>query len=57
MHLDWLSADVPFQYWNDLRNQRNFFEWIAIQRGFTTEEDWYQLTQKGIATLLLSAYY
>ena len=45
--LDWLSKPVPQGYWNDMRNQRNFFEWIAIQRGFKTHEDWYQLTRNG----------
>lgn len=38
---------LPRRYWNDIRNQQTFLEWIAMQRGFRTHEDWYQFAHNG----------
>ena len=44
---DLFSSQIPYGYWDDLENQRKYFEWIASQRGFKTQEDWYQLKYDG----------
>jgi hypothetical protein len=40
----WLSGKVPRGFWNDLKNQRVFFEWLADQLGVKSPEDWYKVT-------------
>jgi hypothetical protein len=44
----WKFQDVPRIFWDDINNQRDFMESIAIQLDFNTMEDWYQLKSSDI---------
>jgi hypothetical protein len=35
---------IPKKHWDDPKDQREFFEWLAKTQGFTNFEDWYSLT-------------
>jgi len=43
--LPWSFHSMPMNTWNDIKNRRDFFDWIFIQEKFKTMEDWY--TMKG----------
>ncbi len=44
--LPWRFAHVPEEYWNDLKNQRNFMDWAGKQINYTNKEDWYKVTKE-----------
>jgi hypothetical protein len=37
----WLFLRAPTNYWISLENQRKFCDWLAVQLGIETPEDWY----------------
>eukprot|EP01126_Amoeba_proteus_P018019 TRINITY_DN1895_c0_g2_i4.p1 TRINITY_DN1895_c0_g2~~TRINITY_DN1895_c0_g2_i4.p1 ORF type:complete len:406 (-),score=71.79 TRINITY_DN1895_c0_g2_i4:1126-2343(-) len=39
---------VPRGYWNDLSNQRAFFESLGSELGFSSPENWYQIDLKTV---------
>lgn len=40
----WLFRHVPPDYWNDMKNQRNYLDWLGDKLGYTRYEDWYKVT-------------
>jgi hypothetical protein len=40
----WMLDKVPPGYWDDIKNQRKYFDWLAKQLHIKTPEDWYQVT-------------
>ncbi len=46
---EWVSRKferVPSGYWNEMKNQRKFMDWVFIQLKLATMEDWYKITTK-----------
>lgn len=39
--LTWMFAAVPLKYWNNLQNQREYFEWLSKEMLFQQHSDWY----------------
>ena len=37
---------VPRGYWEDLANKLEYFDWLAVQLGVKTKEDWYSVTKE-----------
>ncbi len=55
--LPWKFSNLPKNYWNDLKNQRQFFDWLAVQLGIKHYTDWYtvmmaDLSAKGALPIL-----
>ena len=54
----WRFNQPPKGYWNDLKNQREFFDWMELQLGIQRKEDWYEVktsdlkSDSGIGTVL-----
>src|SRR5690242_17551671 len=44
----WLSQVLPDIFWNDIKNQRQFMDWLGKKFGFTRSNDWYKITFKQI---------
>jgi len=40
----WKFKTVPRRFWKEEKNQRMFFDWLGKHLGFTSMEDWYNLT-------------
>jgi hypothetical protein len=40
----WKFSQVPKGYWEQLSNQRAYFEWLAQQIGVSSLGDWYGVT-------------
>lgn len=40
----WLFPKVPHGYWDDPRNRKKYYQWLARQYGFRRPEDWNELT-------------
>lgn len=60
---DWRFVRVPHNFWNSLKNQRQFVDWLASQQlNITQWEQWYNITRKQLcesnkaATLLRNFY-
>ncbi len=50
--LPWRFSHVPNGYWDDMKNQRNFMDWVAGKLNFKNREDWYKIT-KGVINFKL----
>jgi hypothetical protein len=44
--LPWKFTLVPKNFWGDLKNQRKFLDWVAIQLDIKQPSDWYNVTVK-----------
>eukprot|EP01122_Echinamoeba_exundans_P005105 TRINITY_DN15281_c0_g1_i1.p1 TRINITY_DN15281_c0_g1~~TRINITY_DN15281_c0_g1_i1.p1 ORF type:complete len:579 (-),score=58.97 TRINITY_DN15281_c0_g1_i1:528-2264(-) len=60
---EWVSQDrLPVGFWNDMKNQRRFFDWAAHLYGIQKHSDWYTvnvddfLKKTGAGSLLRSKY-
>lgn len=43
--LMWKFNSVPNRYWKEMENQVRFMDWLGVQLGFKTMDDWYTVTQ------------
>ncbi len=46
--LPWRFSQVSKGYWNDMKNQRNFMDWVGKQLNYRDMEDWYKITMEVI---------
>ncbi len=50
-----------FTYWNNIQNQRLFFDWISNKLSIRHPDDWYRITRNQIGryggSTLLQTYY
>ena len=44
--LPWKFHNIPHGFWKDLKNQRNFMEYLSQQLNIKNNEDWYKITTK-----------
>eukprot|EP01122_Echinamoeba_exundans_P006705 TRINITY_DN1942_c0_g1_i1.p1 TRINITY_DN1942_c0_g1~~TRINITY_DN1942_c0_g1_i1.p1 ORF type:complete len:508 (+),score=56.20 TRINITY_DN1942_c0_g1_i1:285-1808(+) len=44
--LRWRFHGTPGSFWDDLENQRAFFDWVGRRAGVTTLSDWYTMTKR-----------
>ncbi len=44
--LPWRFSDVSREFWIDMKNQRNFLDWVATQLNYKEKEDWYKITNE-----------
>ena len=44
----WKYGMVPVGFWQNLRNQRAYFDWLAEQLGLEDFEGWYSVKQRDI---------
>jgi len=42
--LPWKMTSAPNKFWNDMVNQKLFTEWLFNKLGYTSMEDWYEIT-------------
>lgn len=47
----WKFSRCPKSFWEDVKNQRNFMDWIAQQKNFTSMDDWYKLTYNDLKSM------
>ena len=40
----WKFKGVPKGFWDSKDNQKNFMDWLYIQLGFKSMQDWYALS-------------
>lgn len=38
--LTWKFGTVPMRFWDDKNNQKQYLEWLGVQLGFSSMEDW-----------------
>jgi hypothetical protein len=58
--IPWRFAQVSKNYWQDINNQREYFEWIANKLGLKELDDWYSVTAEDFekeGRSILSRYY
>ena len=41
--LPWRFKKVPKGFWKDIKNQRDFMDWIGLQIGLKSMDDWYHV--------------
>jgi hypothetical protein len=44
--LPWKFASRPHNFWDDMKNQRKFLDWIAKEQNVKDMSDWYDITFK-----------
>jgi hypothetical protein len=44
--LPWKFDDRPLNFWDDVKKQRKFMDWAAVQLNIKEMSDWYKVTQK-----------
>ena len=44
--LIWKFQRVPIGYWEDIKHQKEYMEWLKLELGYTTPEDWYKISKK-----------
>ena len=44
--LPWRYAKCPENYFDDLKNQRKFLEWVAFELKIKEINDWYKVSYK-----------
>ena len=44
----WKFHKGPQSYWKDENNVKEYMEWLKLELGYTTMDDWYKITQKDI---------
>jgi hypothetical protein len=49
--LPWRFEQVPRGYWDDINEQREFFDWVYDQLQFSSKDDWYNLSASDIIRL------
>jgi hypothetical protein len=58
---EWSRKNVhPIGYWKDIKNQRHFFEQLAIKLNIQKPEDWYGVLRSTIlkeGAYFVSSYY
>jgi hypothetical protein len=42
--LPWRFEFCPRNFWEDLKNVQNFVEWVAVQLGVHSSDDWYNVS-------------
>ena len=42
----WKFPMVPNGYWQKKENQKEYMEWLKLELGYTTPEDWYKISKK-----------
>jgi hypothetical protein len=47
--IPWLFKRVPIGYWGDIKNQRAFVEWISVQEGMKSLDDWYSVNVRDLS--------
>src|SRR5690606_33263791 len=57
----WRFRWVPSGYWNDMKHQRQFVDWMAKELNVTSQSQWYGMDQhsivkKGGGSLLIGMY-
>jgi hypothetical protein len=43
----WLFERVPVRFWDDLNNQRQYFDWLAKRLNVNHLDGWYNVTHDG----------
>ena len=46
--LPWKFTLTSNGYWKDKKNQKIYMDWLGLQLGYKTPEDWYKISQKDI---------
>ncbi len=46
--LPWKFQHVPNGYWEDMKNQKKFMDWVGKQLNYKDMEDWYKVTKEVI---------
>jgi hypothetical protein len=55
--LPWKFDVAPAHFWNDIKNQKKFMDWVGKQLKITEMSDWYKVTKRvTIATFPLTHY-
>ena len=49
--IPWRFVSCPSNYWDDLKNQRNFMDWIGKELKINELNDWYKVTKKDIVNI------
>jgi hypothetical protein len=44
----WRFEKVPHGYWDEIYNQRKYFDWLAERKDMKTPQEWYSLTDQDI---------
>jgi hypothetical protein len=44
--LPWKFVKCPHDYWDDLKNQRKFMDWVATQLNIKEMSDWYNVASQ-----------
>ena len=44
--LSWKFSHVPQGYWADIKNQKEYMEWLEKKLGYTSTEDWYKISKQ-----------
>jgi hypothetical protein len=52
--LPWKFTTLPRNYWNDIKNQRKFMNWVSNELNIKENSDWYNIKLK--VTLLHSIF-
>ncbi len=42
--LPWKFSSVPWGFWDDVKNQRIFLDWVKTELGYQKMEDFYNLS-------------
>jgi hypothetical protein len=45
---EWRFKNTPRHFWSKLENQRRFFDYVAVQLGIETQEEWYNYVRRNI---------
>jgi hypothetical protein len=51
--LPWKFVNIPKHFWNDIKNQKSFFDWAGKQLGVKELSDWKKVSIKVLSTPLL----
>jgi hypothetical protein len=46
--LGWKFKNTPLNFWRNIENQTQYFNWLFTKLGHKTMEDWYKITQNDI---------
>ena len=44
--IEWKFTCVPTNFWEDKKNHRKYADWLGIELGYKTMEDWYKVDNK-----------
>jgi hypothetical protein len=44
--LPWRFVFCPSSFWSEVKNQRNFMDWVGKQLGINDMSDWYRVSKE-----------